>query len=189
MRQSASLRGLGDWSAGFRVAMSPSTSRHMVVSIDFVKSDRNRQRSLDNAPEFIIVDEAHTAARPRGDHSGAQHQRYSLVRDLARDPQRHMVLATATPHSGIEESFRSLLGLVDPSFDVPERNRRGRPEGDASDLGVIRVFSNPGPDAEDRLRRLFSLLVKYATRDGQAMSEKDSLSDDGHPGDHPKTEA
>ena len=37
--------------------------RHMVVSIDFVKSDRNRQRFLDNAPEFIIVDEAHTAAR------------------------------------------------------------------------------------------------------------------------------
>ena len=96
--------------------------RHMVVSIDFVKSDRNRQRFLDNAPEFIIVDEAHTAARPRGDHSGAQHQRYALVRDLARDPQRHMVLATATPHSGIEESFRSLLGLVDPSFDVPEES-------------------------------------------------------------------
>ena len=37
--------------------------RHMVVSIDFVKSDRNRQRFLDNTPEFIIVDEAHTAAR------------------------------------------------------------------------------------------------------------------------------
>ena len=33
-----------------------------------------------------------------------------------------MVLATATPHSGIEESFRSLLGLVDPSFDVPEES-------------------------------------------------------------------
>ena len=94
--------------------------RHLVVSIDFVKSDRNRQRFLDNAPDFVIVDEAHTAARPRGDHSGAQHQRYALVRDLARDPRRHMVLATATPHSGIEESFRSLLGLLNPNFDPPD---------------------------------------------------------------------
>ena len=94
--------------------------RNLVVSVDFVKSDRNRQRFLDNAPDFIIVDEAHTVARPRGDHSGAQHQRYALVRDLALNPQRHIVLATATPHSGIEESFRSLLGLLDPAFDLPE---------------------------------------------------------------------
>ena len=77
---------------------------------------------------------------------------------------------------------------LDDMEDTKTRNRRGRPEGGASEIGVIRVFSNPGPDAEDRLRRLFSLLVKYATRDGQAMSEKDSLSDDGRPGDHPETE-
>ncbi len=96
--------------------------RHLVVSIDFVKSDRNRQRFLDNAPDFVIVDEAHTAARPRGDRCGAQHQRFALLRDIAKDPKRHMVLATATPHSGIEESFRSLLGLLDPSFDVLEES-------------------------------------------------------------------
>ena len=35
----------------------------------------------------------------------------------------------------------------------------------------------PAPDAEDRLRRLTSLLVRYATRDGQAAPEKDSPSD------------
>ena len=93
--------------------------RHLVVSIDFVKSDRNRQRFLDNAPDFIIVDEAHTAARPRGDRNGTQHQRYALVQALSRDPQRHMILVTATPHSGIEESFRSLLGTLDTKFDMP----------------------------------------------------------------------
>ena len=96
--------------------------RHLVASIDFVKSDRNRQRFLDNAPDFIIVDEAHTAARPRGVRDGAQQQRYALVRDLSRTPQRHMILATATPHSGIEESFRSLLGILDTEFDVPEES-------------------------------------------------------------------
>ena len=92
--------------------------RHLVVSIDFVKSERNRRMFLDNAPDFIIVDEAHTTARPSGDRSGTQHQRYALIRELANDDSRHMVLTTATPHSGIEESFRSLLGLLDESFDV-----------------------------------------------------------------------
>ena len=94
--------------------------RHLVVSIDYVKSDRNRDPFLDNAPDLIIVDEAHTAARPRGDRSGRQHQRYDFLRELADSPERHLILTTATPHSGIEESFRSLLGLLDPSFDVPE---------------------------------------------------------------------
>ena len=94
--------------------------RHLVVSIDFVKSERNRQHFLDNAPDLVIVDEAHTASRPRGGRGVAQQQRYALVRDLARNPNRHMILTTATPHSGIEESFRSLLGLLKPEFDTPE---------------------------------------------------------------------
>ena len=54
------------------------------------------------------------------------------------------------------------------------RSRRGRPEGDGSELGVVRVFSKPAPDAEDRLRRLFTLLLKHAARERQAAPEKDS---------------
>ena len=102
--------------------------RHLVVSIDFAKSDRNRQQFLANAPDLIIVDEAHTAARPRSDRGAAQQQRYALVRDLARDPRRHVILATATPHSGIEESFRSLLGLLHPNFDSAGANDLPRGE-------------------------------------------------------------
>ena len=94
--------------------------RNLVVSIDFAKSDRNRQHFLDNAPDLIIIDEAHTAARPRGDRGAAQQQRYALARDLAKDPNRHVILTTATPHSGIEEGFRSLLGLLNPDFDSSE---------------------------------------------------------------------
>jgi len=91
---------------------------YQVVSIDFIKAGRHREPFLQNAPDLIIVDEAHLAARPRGDFQGVQHQRYAFLRELAKDPNRHLLLVTATPHSGIEESFRSLLGLLNPRFDV-----------------------------------------------------------------------
>jgi hypothetical protein len=91
---------------------------NLVASIDFVKSKSQRDRFLAQAPDLIIVDEAHASARPRGTASGVEHQRYELLRDLARDPNRQIVLVTATPHSGIEESFRSLLGLLDGGFDL-----------------------------------------------------------------------
>jgi hypothetical protein len=90
---------------------------NFVASIDFVKSKSQRDRFLAHAPDLVVVDEAHASARPRGTASGAEHQRYELLRDLARDPNRQIILVTATPHSGIEESFRSLLGLLDPAFD------------------------------------------------------------------------
>ena len=61
----------------------------------------------------------------------------------------------------------------DESSDLKDRKRQNS-RGDASDIGVIRVFSNPGPDAEDRLRRLITLMVRHATSDSQAESEEDS---------------
>src|SRR6266851_2480668 len=48
--------------------------RHLIVSIDFIKSERNRGAFLQHAPDLVIVDEAHTAARPRGGVDRVQHQ-------------------------------------------------------------------------------------------------------------------
>lgn len=91
---------------------------YVVASIDFMKGSR-RDAYVHNAPDLVIADEAHGSARPKGQRDSAQHQRYEFVRELAaRVP--HLILATATPHSGIEENFRSLLGLLDPKFDLPE---------------------------------------------------------------------
>lgn len=91
--------------------------RYLVCSIDFVKADRHRQAFLAAEPDLVIVDEAHLAARPRGQENQVQHQRHRLLRELAADPRRHLLLVTATPHSGIEESYRSLLGLLHRDFD------------------------------------------------------------------------
>lgn len=88
----------------------------VVVSTDFIKSERRRDEFLRTAPPFIIVDEAHTVAHTT-DKRGGRHQRYELVAALTADPNRHVVLVTATPHSGNEDAFRSLLAMLNPAFE------------------------------------------------------------------------
>ena len=87
---------------------------HVVVSTDFIKSDRRWEEFARTCPELVIVDEAHTCADPSGGKGG--HQRHRLVAQLAKDARRHLILVTATPHSGKDEPFRALLGFLDPSF-------------------------------------------------------------------------
>ena len=104
---------------------------HVVVSTDFIKSDRRRDDFLRHCSALVIVDEAHTCVAA-GEGRGSRHQRHHLVQRLAADPARHLILVTATPHSGKEEAFRALLTLLDPAFaDLPddlagERNRPAR---------------------------------------------------------------
>ena len=84
----------------------------VVVSLDYIKSERHREHFLSIAPECIIVDEAHTCAS-----SGAGKQlRFELLQRLAKGAERHLLLLTATPHSGDEAAFYNLLSLLDPAF-------------------------------------------------------------------------
>ena len=86
-----------------------------VISIDWVKSHRNKHQFLQFCPELIIVDEAHGAAEA-GEGNTGQQQRHRLLQEIAKDEKRHLILLTATPHSGVETAFRSLLGLLRPEF-------------------------------------------------------------------------
>ncbi len=88
----------------------------VIVSTDFIKSDRRRDDFLRACPEFVIVDEAHTCAHGF-EGRGGRHQRYQLLSQLAANRDRHLALVTATPHSGAESAFRSLLGMLSPDFD------------------------------------------------------------------------
>jgi len=87
----------------------------VVVSTDFIKADRRRDDFVQRCPELVIVDEAHTCAYA-GEGRSARHQRYQLISSLSADKNRHLILVTATPHSGNEEAFRSLLGFLDEDF-------------------------------------------------------------------------
>lgn len=90
-----------------------SAHPYTVVSLDYIKSDKRRSEFLRACPEFVIVDEAHTCTMG----AKGRHQRYELLKGLAQSPTRHMVLLTATPHSGDEQAFFKLLGLLDPEFE------------------------------------------------------------------------
>lgn len=84
----------------------------VVVSLDYIKSESHREHFLSTAPECVIVDEAHTCS------TGGQGKqlRFALLQRLAADEQRHLILLTATPHSGNEAAFYNLLSLLSPAF-------------------------------------------------------------------------
>ena len=60
------------------------------------------------------------------------------------------------------------------------QNGRRMPEEDASEFGVVRIISRPAPDAEDRLRRIFTILLEHAATDRQAApDDNDAPTHDG----------
>lgn len=96
-----------------------------VVSLDYIKSEKRRSEFLRACPELVIVDEAHTCTMG----AKGRHQRYELLKGLSLDSNRHLIFLTATPHSGDEQAFYKLLGLLDVEFEKlseasgPERER------------------------------------------------------------------
>lgn len=99
---------------------------YTVVSLDYIKSERRREAFQRFCPEFVIVDEAHTCTQA----GQGRQQRYQLLKGLAADTMRHLVLLTATPHSGDEEAFFNLLGLLRTDFT----QLKDLPAGQRSDL-------------------------------------------------------
>jgi len=98
-----------------------------IVSLDYIKRPQRLDEFARACPEFVIVEEAHGCVLAKGRD---RQQRFELVRRLAGDRGRHMVFLTATPHSGDEEAFHNLLGLLAPEFrrlfDLPDGDERRR---------------------------------------------------------------
>ena len=157
----------------------------VIVSTDFVKSDRRRDDFLRACPELVIVDEAHTCAESSaGEGRSARHQRHRLVSGLSKGEGRHMILVTATPHSGKEDAFRSLLGFLNPAFlELPddlsgpanERHRRNLAkhlvQRRRADIRHWMGAQTPFPEREEaeehytlspEYRRLFEKVLHYA---------------------------
>jgi superfamily II DNA or RNA helicase len=155
----------------------------VIVSLDFIKSDRRRDEFLRTCPELVIVDEAHTCAWS-GEGRSSRHQRHQLIAGLTTDPNRHLILVTATPHSGKEDAFRSLLTLLNPDFAAlpadltgpANENHRRRLAAQfvqrrRADIRHFLQADTPFPDREekeetyhiaDSYRKFFDRVLEYA---------------------------
>jgi superfamily II DNA or RNA helicase len=90
-----------------------------VVSIDYVKNGSAKMPAfLKDVPDLVIADEAHTCTKNLDFKKGTQsQQRYELLEKVSKNDNQHLILLTATPHSGKDGEFKSLLGLVRAEFE------------------------------------------------------------------------
>jgi superfamily II DNA or RNA helicase len=118
-----------------------------VVSLDWVKSKRRRDEFAQSAPNLVIVDEAHLCARD--DANTAKHLRHELLKRLSAEVHRHLLLVTATPHSGKEGAFRSLIGLLHP--DLAHSDAESDLTADERALLARHFVARKRPDVADYL--------------------------------------
>jgi hypothetical protein len=92
---------------------------YQVVSVDYVKNGSTKMPAfLNDVPDLVIVDEAHTCTKNLEFKKASQsQQRYELLEKIAKNDQQHLILLTATPHSGKDGEFKSLLGLINQDFE------------------------------------------------------------------------
>ena len=155
----------------------------VIVSTEYIKSPRRKDEFVRTCPKLVIVDEAHTCAFSP-DNRGGRHLRHQLLQALSADENRHLLLVTATPHSGNEGAFRSLLGLLRPDFlelppDLSGRANETKRRDVAQHLvqrrrGDVRAYMEADtvfPEREDGeatytltsdYKRLFNNLLDYA---------------------------
>ncbi|OLT28358.1 helicase [Actinomadura sp. CNU-125] len=165
---------------------------NVIVSTDYIKNPRHRDEFLRHCPDLVIVDEAHTCvtAGSTGSRDGRQ-LRHELVGKIAADRSRHLLLVTATPHSGKDEAFRDLLALLDPELaDVPLDTDAGRKklarhfvQRRRADVRSFIGEETPFPkDRESKeltyklsaeYRKLFEAVLDYARE--QALDETDGV--------------
>lgn len=126
---------------------------HLVISTDFIKQKSRRDEFALLCPELVIVDEAHTCVAPAGVGKSSQaHLRYALLRKLADDQQRHLLLLTATPHSGDDTAWQSLIGLLDDRLGDLPADLSGRDREDDRKLLAKFMIQRQRADIREYLR-------------------------------------
>ena len=90
-------------------------------------------------------------------------------------------------------SHRHLLSRAhskrDESSDLNDSKSKARPKNsgkDSLELRVVGIHFNPAPDAQDRLRRIFTILLEHAAGERQAAPE--DASADATPDDDAEEE-
>ena len=93
----------------------------LISSMDWMKSGEGNRLMKDCLPstftyprkfDILIVDEAHNVAPATASQYALESQRTRLIRTIAPHFE-HRLFLSATPHNGYQESFTSLLELLD----------------------------------------------------------------------------
>ncbi|EHB48618.1 helicase domain protein [Mycolicibacterium rhodesiae JS60] len=126
---------------------------HLVISTDFIKQRTRRDEFALHCPELVIVDEAHSCVAAASATTSSQaHLRHALLRKLADDPKRHLLLLTATPHSGDDGAWQSLIGLLDPRLGHLPADLSGRDREDDRKLLAKFMIQRQRADIREYLR-------------------------------------
>ncbi|WP_281871954.1 helicase-related protein [Brachybacterium paraconglomeratum] len=83
-----------------------------IISVDTLKSERFRPQLENVSWDAVVIDESHNL-------TNAATQNNELARLLAPRTEA-LILASATPHNGRDESFAELLRLLDPTAVQPD---------------------------------------------------------------------
>jgi superfamily II DNA or RNA helicase len=86
--------------------------KRAIISIDTLKSPRYKAHLGRQQWDAVVIDESHNLT-----NTGTQNN--ELARVLAPNTEA-LILASATPHNGREESFAELLRLLDPTVVQPD---------------------------------------------------------------------
>ena len=89
-----------------------NNSNKLVTSIDFIRNEDVINIIKDSTWDLIVVDEAHKLSAYDYGNRRYRSKRYEALEILAPQTE-HLLLLTATPHRGRQDTFRNLLQLLD----------------------------------------------------------------------------
>jgi superfamily II DNA or RNA helicase len=139
-----------------------TTAPLAIASVDFVKRPEVLPSVLATPWDLVIVDEAHGAA-------GDSDRRQAVSRLCRRAV--YVVLLTATPHSGDDDSFAALcaLGARDDRLVVFRRSRREAGRDSGRHVHTLRVALTA---AERRVHAALAALTRAIRQEPAAMSRQ-----------------
>jgi superfamily II DNA or RNA helicase len=126
-----------------------------IASIDLIKRPDVMRELQTTSWDLVLVDEAHLAAQAAGRHTAAE---------VLAGRARHVVLITATPHSGNPAAFEALCRIGGADGSPLAIFRRSRPEVGLPSIRRVRTIAVT-PRAEeshmhDRLRSYAQLVFR-----------------------------
>jgi len=110
-----------------------NNSDRLVTSIDFIRGEDVINVAKEATWDMIIVDEAHKLSAFDYGKKKYITKRYEAVHALANQTE-HLILLTATPHRGRQDTFRNLLQLLDEDIFSTNQLVTERINSDDSDV-------------------------------------------------------